>query len=342
VLFFLCVKNAVRRIFMEVPLRVCMGGGAEPTTAKAIATATKVRDRVMFLLEHVLFSYWGYHVIVSAPWLHRRDHSQSLLHHPALIMEPSAPWSAGLWLGEGSAAADAFALFYLAKLGTHLEDCAYALWMGLGVAKPQTWTNINVVPNSSNNNINDNNNKTEVDALLESNNTETDNDNDKKEPKDKEKESGGAASDATQMAIHHVVTAVLCVFSYACGYDKFGAVVMFLHDVSDVPLDVLLIASKVNANKAVVGGAFVATVALFAYWRIFYLGHTVIGTIWCCMTRSSWNDTDDATAVEAERYVWMALLGTLWLLHCNWLRLICLHTWREVQAWRGGAAGRNK
>jgi hypothetical protein len=52
---------------------------------------------------------------------------------------------------------------------------------------------------------------------------------------------GGAEPEDGQrdgkMALHHVATAALCLGSWAGGYAKVGSVVMMLHDISDVPLD---------------------------------------------------------------------------------------------------------
>ena len=39
------------------------------------------------------------------------------------------------------------------------------------------------------------------------------------------------------MSLHHIATAVLCLGSWALNFTRIGSIVMFLHDISDVPLD---------------------------------------------------------------------------------------------------------
>lgn len=54
-----------------------------------------------------------------------------------------------------------------------------------------------------------------------------------------------AAVDGNQyMVAHHVVTAMLCLSSWAMNYTRIGSLVMFLHDVSDLPLDVVRLCGR--------------------------------------------------------------------------------------------------
>jgi hypothetical protein len=46
------------------------------------------------------------------------------------------------------------------------------------------------------------------------------------------------------MVLHHLITAALCIGSWALNYTRIGALVMFLHDVSDVPLDVMRLCGR--------------------------------------------------------------------------------------------------
>ena len=45
---------------------------------------------------------------------------------------------------------------------------------------------------------------------------------------------------------HHIVTALLIASSYRCGYFAFGCVVMFLHDFSDIPVDMLILVNQLK------------------------------------------------------------------------------------------------
>ena len=56
----------------------------------------------------------------------------------------------------------------------------------------------------------------------------------------KEKEKGGGHS----MVLHHIITAVLCLGSWALNYTRIGSVVMFLHDISDIPLDLVRLCGR--------------------------------------------------------------------------------------------------
>lgn len=54
----------------------------------------------------------------------------------------------------------------------------------------------------------------------------------------------GDAEGGQFMVLHHIVTAVLCLGSWALNYTRIGSIVMFLHDVSDIPLDVVRLSGR--------------------------------------------------------------------------------------------------
>ena len=99
VLLFVVVKNAWRRIFMTLPLQWFQ--------------TVKVRNKVFNLTEHVLFSVWGWLVVVGLP-----GEAHSWLYHTELFWSEASPFMA---------ADSAFHLFYVAKVRT----CGL---MGIGVA----------------------------------------------------------------------------------------------------------------------------------------------------------------------------------------------------------------
>jgi hypothetical protein len=53
-----------------------------------------------------------------------------------------------------------------------------------------------------------------------------------------------AAQSDVYMVVHHIVTAALCLVSWALSFTRIGSVVMFLHDVSDLPLDVVRLSGR--------------------------------------------------------------------------------------------------
>lgn len=74
----------------------------------------------------------------------------------------------------------------------------------------------------------------------------------------------------SKMIIHHVATAVLCIGSWCFGYLRIGSVVMLLHDVSDVPLDLVRVCGAVN-QKVLQIVSMVLTLLMWGYWRYFHL-----------------------------------------------------------------------
>ncbi len=46
--------------------------------------------------------------------------------------------------------------------------------------------------------------------------------------------------------IHHIVTMSLLVFSYTCNFVRIGAVILLVHDVSDVILEVKIVFIKTS------------------------------------------------------------------------------------------------
>jgi ceramide synthetase len=68
------------------------------------------------------------------------------------------------------------------------------------------------------------------------------------------------------MVIHHVATAILCIGSWCFGYLRVGSAVMFLHDVSDVPLDLVRTWGAVN-QKGLQIASMILTLLMWGYWR---------------------------------------------------------------------------
>ena len=50
--------------------------------------------------------------------------------------------------------------------------------------------------------------------------------------------------DFWQMMLHHLVTMFMISVSYMVGYIRIGAVIMLVHDISDVFLEVMLLFSS--------------------------------------------------------------------------------------------------
>jgi hypothetical protein len=70
----------------------------------------------------------------------------------------------------------------------------------------------------------------------------------------------------SKMVLHHIVTAALCIFSWLSGYSRIGSVIMFLHDITDVPLDAVRIGSLYDW-KLFLMILTPVTILTWFYWR---------------------------------------------------------------------------
>ena len=82
------------------------------------------------------------------------------------------------------------------------------------------------------------------------------------------------------MYVHHIVTIALVAGSWAARYLRIGLLVMWVHDVSDVFIDVLKMVNylKLEGMKGCFGSeiAYVATMVSWAYWRLYQFPFVVL------------------------------------------------------------------
>ncbi len=114
--FFVLIKNGVRRIFMNVPVR---------GSSLAIDSSTeddRLKDRFMYTLEHAFFAYWAYTLLIEDPtsWYYNLKLCWVLPNFPT----------------------DNFHLFYLAKVATHVEDVVFAVTLYFHENESATSTSI--------------------------------------------------------------------------------------------------------------------------------------------------------------------------------------------------------
>jgi hypothetical protein len=104
----------------------------------------------------------------------------------------------------------------------------------------------------------------------------------------KKQEAGPEKAESNwMMQVHHFSTAGLCIGSYITGYARIGSLVMFLHDFSDVFIDVLRLTTIIPVADVVLIGTYVLTMLAWFWWRLVYypiyiLG-TIVGELECCM-----------------------------------------------------------
>ena len=91
--------------------------------------------------------------------------------------------------------------------------------------------------------------------------------------------------DYVMMYVHHLVTILLVLGSYANNYLRVGAVILFLHDSSDVFLDLLKIFNylKLEGRRGcfIIEFAFLANLLVWAYTRLYIFPVRIVWTgVW--------------------------------------------------------------
>ena len=251
------------------------------------------KDRWSYLLEHVVFAAWAYYSIVIVP--EAQSAGSSWLLNPALCwVKPSYP-------------SDFFQLFYLAKTATHSEDLIYIAYNRYKESKAKK--------NVESQDIGD----YELVNTLESNNLNNDDSQTKMNnapnptPKDQNKD--------TKMDIHHIATAILCLASAFTGYSRIGSLIMFLHDLSDIPLDLVRIFGLFDMKNAQAGMMFV-TLGTWLYWRLYWFPVVVLYSIAVDSKSLLKEDSCEighcSLSSIPERIPFLILLGILVILHYFW------------------------
>mmetsp|Transcript_14935 Transcript_14935/g.22474 ORF Transcript_14935/g.22474 Transcript_14935/m.22474 type:complete len:278 (-) Transcript_14935:138-971(-) len=126
----------------------------------------------------------------------------------------------------------------------------------------------------------------------------------------------------TKMIAHHIASAVLCWASWLSSYTRIGSLVMVLHDVSDIPLDLVRIFGLFKWKGMQIASMLV-TLGTWAYWRLWYFPFVVLYTIAveskslhfesaCVPGNCTWEEC------VYERMIFLVLLGVLQILHVIW------------------------
>lgn len=131
--------------------------------------------------------------------------------------------------------------------------------------------------------------------------------------------------DYKQMLLHHCVTLALVVGSYYAQTTRIGLLIMAIHDVSDIPLDVLKCANYLKLEGAnslfLVETSFVTTLVTWAVLRLYVFPAHVVWTL-------GWQGSAlHVLPARPERYesyiVLNLLLSILACLHVWWYALMC-------------------
>lgn len=119
--------------------------------------------------------------------------------------------------------------------------------------------------------------------------------------------------DFWQMFVHHLVTILLLVLSWACNFHRIGALVLAIHDVADVPLEGAKLA-KYCKKQRLADTIFAIFTLTWVYSRCYLLP-----------TRVIYYTSYEALSIIPffpAYYIFNGLLWTLQLLHLAWTWLI--------------------
>jgi len=340
VILFAFIKNACRRLFMALPF---------PSNTH--------RERTFFTIEHIVWSAWGWYVLVILP--NREDptgNSSWLYNHEQIWRQPTFP-------------SEQFRLFYMAKTAGAVEDLAYR-WIAVFnynrnvIAAAAAAAAVNEAAIA----------EKEKQKEGESHAVISDDDAASLIHRSAAKASspgsgggggstgGGAGGVAggpsalktpvqemheadLKMDIHHVTTALLCAGSLYGGHTHIGSSIMFVHDLTDVPLDFVRLFGCWNWLNAQALSMFV-TLGMWAYWRLWYFpcflwwstaydskidvfGHVCKfeGHIWYM----DWNCPDPDTGGTLWRNALFVVgVGALVVLHYIWYTMMLRKTYVEL------------
>lgn len=133
------------------------------------------------------------------------------------------------------------------------------------------------------------------------------------------------------MMSHHVVSIALLTWSYVIGFLPVGVIVLYLHDISDIPLDLLKMANYLKLEG--MQGLFICEmlfVALLYKWthlRVFLypsklLYTTIVEAPESCMPLGEVRDWSNLSPCPPSYFLFNALLIILYCLHIWWTFLI--------------------
>ena len=236
----------------------------------------------MFFTEHLFFSYLLYDAVILTPGL-----TDSWFTNPKLCwIFPIYP-------------SNSIRFLYLFKVATSVEDVLYMIYQEYGqFNKPslkcdstqaqklqQKQEHENLQMQDSNKLTVENDVETQEEAyfltLQREDNTHISNLS-KSSEKDLNNSKSQNAGQTTMMKIHHVCTAALIIGSYIDGRIKIGSLVMLIHDISELPLGIMLILNRVRGPIAWQSIAFVVTVIMWVYWRVWAFSTKAIYNVMIC------------------------------------------------------------
>jgi hypothetical protein len=120
--------------------------------------------------------------------------------------------------------------------------------------------------------------------------------------------------DFAVMLTHHFTTLALCFCSWTQGFSAIGAVILFLHDISDPFLSAAKVIHYIKQEN-ISQGVFVLFTLSFAYTRLYLFPVVCIASVY--------NEPLKLFPQGHDMWaVFLALLVTLFFMHCYWFYLV--------------------
>ncbi|XP_077985772.1 ceramide synthase 6-like [Glandiceps talaboti] len=123
--------------------------------------------------------------------------------------------------------------------------------------------------------------------------------------------------DFLETFIHHVVTIMLITFSWTVNYLRMGAIVLVIHDCSDIFLEAAKMANYVKSQKLCDSLFILFAVVFFITRLIIYPLHVLKSVVF-----ESWVIIAPTTPRPLPWWIFMSLLSILQVLHVFWFYTI--------------------
>lgn len=121
---------------------------------------------------------------------------------------------------------------------------------------------------------------------------------------------------------HHMITLLLIGFSWVHNYTPLGIFILFIHDVTDVPMFVIRILRRKNASAAKNNGVAVIVIGSWLYYRVFSM-FWILSDIYIVGTTHIVPDVLSGCACFLG-------LCALWTLNVYWTGLVVFKAFQEV------------
>lgn len=149
--------------------------------------------------------------------------------------------------------------------------------------------------------------------------------------------------DYLMMFVHHFITSLLCYMSLVWNFTSVGLVVLFIHDISDIPIDLAKMANYMGWDSSsglfIVEYTFVTSLISWAYFRLYLFPMNVLYVLFFIMTIG---DADTDTCLDEFRWQCNTMryaLLVLLIMHIFWFGLMSRILVKIVTGSNAHAAG---